>query len=98
RLSSARFVLAIQYAGECTADYVHVQKDEVEAERAGYAAMKHRAFVGTEYFDEVATVISSGTSSTTAMAESTEAAQFREQKVLATTPVSSIKPERDRNQ
>jgi len=97
-LSVSMFELARQYAVEGMAAYVRVQKKEFEAEPAGYTAVKHQAFVGTEYFDEVATVISSGTSSTTAMAESTEAAQFREQKVLATPPVSSIKPERDRNQ
>src|SRR2546428_12074034 len=91
-LSVSMFELARQYAVEGMAAYVRVQKKEFEAEPAGYTAVKHQAFVGTEYFDEVATVISSGTSSTTAMAESTEAAQFREQKVLATPPVSSIKP------
>src|SRR5947209_8626407 len=97
-LSVSMFELAKQYAVEGMAAYVRVQKKEFEAEPAGYTAVKHQAFVGTEYFDEVSTVISSGTSSTTAMAESTEAAQFREQKVLATPPVSSIKHERDRNQ
>jgi len=59
--------------------------------------VKHQAFVGTEYFDEVSTVISSGTSSTTAMGESTETAQFKEQAALASPPVSRTNPERDRN-
>jgi len=60
--------------------------------------VKHQAFVGTEYFDEVANVISSGMSSTTAMSESTEAVQFKEQSVLVPPPVSSTKSDRDRNQ
>src|SRR6266700_2580265 len=96
-LSVSMFELARQYAVEGMAAYVRVQKREFESEPAGYTAVKHQAFVGTEYFDEVATVISSGTSSTTAMAESTETAQFREQTALATPPVSRTKPERDRN-
>jgi hypothetical protein len=46
------------------------------AERHGYGAVKHQRFVGTGYFDAVATVISSGQSSTCALAGSTEAEQF----------------------
>jgi isocitrate lyase len=95
-LSVSMFELAKQYAVEGMAAYVRVQRKEFEAEPAGYTAVKHQAFVGTEYFDEVATVISSGMSSTAAMGESTEAAQFNEQAALATPPVSSIKPDRDR--
>src|SRR5947209_14867517 len=67
--------------------YVRVQTKELEAEKKGYSAVKHQAFVGTEYFDEVSTVISSGTSSTTAMDESTETAQFKEQTAVATPPI-----------
>ena len=79
------------------AAYVRVQRKEFGAEPAGYAAVKHQAFVGTEYFDEVATVISSGTSSTTAMGESTETVQFKEQETLAAPSGSKTKPERDRD-
>jgi len=96
-LSVSMFELAKQYAVEGMAAYVRLQRKEFGAEQAGYAAVKHQAFVGTEYFDEVATVISSGTSSTTAMGESTEAVQFKEQAALATPSVSKTKPERDRN-
>ena len=46
------------------------------AEQHGYTATRHQREVGTGYFDEVAKVISSGESSTTALAGSTEAAQF----------------------
>jgi hypothetical protein len=51
------------------------------AERVGYAAVKHQRFVGTGYFDAVATVVSSGQSSTCALAGSTEAAQFEKRPV-----------------
>jgi isocitrate lyase len=96
-LSVSMFELAKQYAVEGMAAYVRVQRKEFEAEPAGYTAVKHQAFVGTEYFDEVANVISSGMSSTTAMGESTETAQFKEQPVLVPPPVSSTKSDRDRD-
>src|SRR5213594_3489851 len=95
-LSVSMFELARQYSVEGMAAYVRVQRKEFEAEPAGYAAVKHQAFVGTEYFDGVATVISSGTSSTTAMGESTETVQFKEQEALAAPSGSKTKPERDR--
>jgi hypothetical protein len=38
--------------------------------------VKHQRFVGTGYFDAVATVVSSGQASTCALAGSTEAEQF----------------------
>jgi isocitrate lyase len=97
-LSISMFELAKQYAVEGMAAYVRLQRKEFEAEPAGYTAVKHQAFVGTEYFDEVATVISSGASSTRAMGESTEAAQFKEQSALVPPPVLSTKSDRDRNQ
>jgi hypothetical protein len=40
--------------------------------------VKHQRFVGTGYFDSVQQAITSGTSSTTALAGSTETAQFHE--------------------
>ena len=96
-LSVSMFELARQYSVEGMAAYVRVQRKEFEAEPAGYAAVKHQAFVGTEYFDEVANVISSGTSSTTAMGESTETVQFKQQETLAAPSGSKTKPERDRD-
>ncbi len=97
-LSVSMFDLAKEYAVEGMAAYVRVQKKEFEAEREGYSAVKHQAFVGTEYFDEISTVISSGTSSTTAMNGSTETAQFKEQKAVATLPVRRSDPDRDGSQ
>ena len=42
----------------------------------GYTATRHQREVGTGYFDEVAQVITGGTSSTTALKGSTEEEQF----------------------
>ena len=43
---------------------------------SGYTSVKHQREVGTSYFDSVSNTISSGKSSTTAMAGSTESEQF----------------------
>ncbi|MEH6664957.1 MAG: isocitrate lyase, partial [Brevundimonas sp.] len=45
-------------------------------EASGYTATRHQREVGTGYFDQVAMTISSGASSTTALKDSTETAQF----------------------
>jgi isocitrate/methylisocitrate lyase len=95
-LSVSMFELAKEYVIEGMPAYVRVQRKEFEAEQAGYMAVKHQAFVGTEYFDQISTVISSGTSSTTAMGESTETAQFKDQP-LATQTILRAKPDRERN-
>ncbi|MEN9938680.1 MAG: hypothetical protein RLZZ387_5259 [Chloroflexota bacterium] len=70
------FELARQYASEGMSAYVRLQQAEFGAEKDGYTATRHQREAGTGYFDEVATVISGGTSSTTALAGSTEAEQF----------------------
>lgn len=93
-LSLSMFELAKQYVTEGMPAYVRVQRGEFAAELEGYAAVKHQTFVGTEYFDQVATVISGGTSSTTAMEDSTEAAQFKQEQSIA--PQAVVKSERDR--
>jgi isocitrate lyase len=95
-LSLAMFELARQYALEGMPAYVRIQNKEFEAEREGYAAVKHQAFVGTEYFDRVAAVISGSASSTMAMEGSTEAAQFKEEPTNALPAIA--KSERDRKQ
>ncbi len=57
--------------------YLHLQQAEFDAEKNfGYKAVKHQAFVGTGYFDDVAQVVAGGTSSTTALRGSTEEEQF----------------------
>jgi len=58
------------------AAYSELQQAEFAAEARGYTATRHQREVGTGYFDAVALAVSGGTSSTTAMAGSTESAQF----------------------
>jgi isocitrate lyase len=75
-LNFSMFELARQYAEEGMTAYSRLQQSEFASEQHGYTATRHQREVGTGYFDEVAKVISSGESSTTALAGSTEAAQF----------------------
>jgi isocitrate lyase len=75
-LNFSMFELAREYAQEGMTAYSRLQQSEFAAEQHGYTATRHQREVGTGYFDEVAKVISSGESSTTALAGSTEAAQF----------------------
>jgi isocitrate lyase len=77
-LNHSMFRLARGYAAEGMPAYVKVQREEFEDEEVGYGAVKHQSFVGTGYFDQVATVISAGSASTLAMKGSTEEAQFKE--------------------
>ena len=75
-LNHAMFALASDYRGRGMAAYSELQATEFAAEAQGYTATKHQREVGTGYFDAVSLVISGGRSSTTAMRDSTEAAQF----------------------
>ena len=75
-LNHSTFELARGYRAMGMAAYSRLQQAEFAAEAGGYTATKHQREVGTGYFDEVAQVISGGTSSTIALKESTEAAQF----------------------
>jgi isocitrate lyase len=75
-LNFSMFELAREYAQEGMTAYSRLQQAEFAAEQHGYTATRHQREVGTGYFDEVAKVISSGESSTTALEGSTEAAQF----------------------
>jgi isocitrate lyase len=75
-LNMSMFHLARGYAQAGMTAYSKLQQEEFAAQELGYRAVKHQSFVGTGYFDEIAQVISGGTSSTTALAGSTEAAQF----------------------
>jgi isocitrate lyase len=70
------FELASGYRDEGMAAYSRLQQAEFASEGAGYTATRHQREVGTGYFDQVATVLSAGQASTTALSESTEAAQF----------------------
>ena len=75
-LNFSMFELARQYRDEGMTAYSRMQESEFAAEEHGYTATKHQHEVGTGYFDDVMKVISNGQSSTTALAGSTEAAQF----------------------
>ena len=75
-LNHATFTLAKGYRASGMTAYAQLQAAEFAAEPEGYTATKHQREVGTGYFDEVAQVISGGASSTVALKESTEAAQF----------------------
>jgi hypothetical protein len=71
------FELAHEYKTEGMAAYSRLQEAEFSSERDhGYQAVKHQRFVGTGYFDALQQVITGGTASTMALAQSTEAAQF----------------------
>jgi len=74
-LNQSMFELASGYAEEGMPAYVRLQDAEFAAETAGYTATRHQREVGTGYFDLVTSAISPD-ASTTALAGSTEAAQF----------------------
>lgn len=75
-LNYGMFELARGYKERGMAAYSELQQAEFAAEKYGYSATRHQREVGTGYFDEVAQVITGGTSSTTALKGSTEEAQF----------------------
>jgi isocitrate lyase len=75
-LNMSMFHLARGYAQAGMTAYSTLQQEEFAAQELGYRAVTHQRFVGTGYFDEIAQVVSGGASSTTALAGSTEAAQF----------------------
>ncbi len=76
-LNLSIFELAHEYARTGMSAYSRLQQREFEmAEKYGYGAVKHQRFVGTGYFDELATVIASGQTSIRALPGSTEEEQF----------------------
>jgi isocitrate lyase len=79
-LNYSMFQLAKGYVARGMAAYCELQQAEFDAEPEGYTATRHQREVGTGYFDAVAVAISAGRSSTTAMAGSTETAQFHDDK------------------
>jgi isocitrate lyase len=70
------FDLARRYRDDGMAAYSALQQAEIAAEEVGYTATRHQREVGTGYFDRVSEVVSGGTSSTLALENSTEKAQF----------------------
>jgi isocitrate lyase len=79
-LNYSMFKLAHGYAARQMSAYVELQEAEFAAEAQGYSATKHQREVGTGYFDAVTQAITGGTSSITALAGSTEEAQFEARK------------------
>jgi len=77
QLNHGMFELARGYRERQMSAYAELQQAEFASEAHGYTATKHQREVGTGYFDAVAMAITGGRSSTTAMEDSTEQAQFR---------------------
>jgi len=75
-LNHGMFMLASGYRQHAMSAYAELQSAEFAAEEAGYTATRHQREVGTGYFDRVALAVGGGNASTTALSESTEAAQF----------------------
>ncbi len=75
-LNFGMFQLAKDYAERGMSAYAALQQAEFAMVESGYTAVKHQAFVGTGYFDEIAQAVSGGESSTAALKGSTEEAQF----------------------
>ncbi|KAA2214182.1 isocitrate lyase [Teichococcus oryzae] len=88
-LNYSMFQLARGYKERGMAAYSELQQAEFAAEADGYTATRHQREVGVGYFDAVATAASGGTSSTTALAHSTEAAQFHDNHVPAAPAVAA---------
>ena len=78
QLNHGMYELARGYKDRGMAAYSELQQAEFASEANGYTATRHQREVGTGYFDAVASAIGGGQSSTTALAESTEADQFKQ--------------------
>ncbi len=77
-LNLSMFKLARGYKDRGMGAYSELQQAEFASEAEGFTAVRHQREVGVGYFDAVATAAGGGQSSTTAMAHSTEAAQFHD--------------------
>ena len=75
-LNTSMFELSMAYKQRGMAGYSELQEREFGLQEAGFKAIKHQTFVGTQYFDMVQNTVQQGASSTVAMAGSTEEAQF----------------------
>jgi isocitrate lyase len=75
-LNASMFDLAKGYAEDGMSAYVKLQQHEFSLAPDGYTAVKHQREVGTGWFDLVSQAIAQGGSSTLALEDSTETAQF----------------------
>ena len=77
-LNASMFELAHAYARQGMPAFVRLQEHEFEMQREqGFRAVKHQAFVGAGYFDQVQVTVTGGDVSTTALKGSTEEVQFQ---------------------
>jgi isocitrate lyase len=82
-LNYSMFELAYGYARNNMSAFVELQQKEFAAAEKGFTAVKHQREVGTSYFDQITTVVTGGTASTTALHGSTEDEQFFDDKKKA---------------
>ena len=75
-LNTSMFEVSKAYKARGMAGYSELQEREFALQTAGFQAVKHQSFVGTQYFDFVQNTVQQGQSSTVAMNGSTEAEQF----------------------
>lgn len=75
-LNTSMFELARAYKERGMAGYSALQEREFALVKDGFKAVKHQSFVGTGYFDAVQNTVTSGSTSTAALAGSTEEEQF----------------------
>ena len=76
-LNTSMFELALGYGKTGMAAYSQLQEKEFALQESdGFRAVKHQAFVGTGYFDQVNQAITAGKSSLSALKGSTEEEQF----------------------
>lgn len=82
-LNHSMFELAADFKERGMSAYADFQQREFASEEKGYTATRHQREVGAGYFDQVAMVISGGSSATTALKDSTEESQFKLTKLLS---------------
>lgn len=75
-LNTSMFELSKAYKERGMAGYSELQEREFALQKDGFKAVKHQSFVGTTYFDAIQNSVTSGKTSTAAMKNSTEIAQF----------------------
>ena len=75
-LNHSMYQLATGYRDRGMEAYCELQDAEFAAEADGYTATRHQREVGAGWFDAISVAVKGGQSATTAMADSTEEAQF----------------------
>jgi isocitrate lyase len=75
-MNYSMFQLASGYRDRGMQAYCELQNAEFDAEESGYTATRHQREVGAGWFDAISVAVKGGQSATTAMADSTEEAQF----------------------